>query len=33
MHGRTPAQAFTEGLPLIPAKEDHVKTPNHKKAA
>ena len=33
MRGRTPAQAFGEGLPPTPAKENHAKTPNPKKAA
>jgi hypothetical protein len=33
MRGRTPAQAFTEGLPRTPAKEHHAKAPNPKKAA
>ena len=33
MAGRTPAQAFTEGLPSTLAKENHAKTPNRKKAA
>jgi transposase InsO family protein len=33
MHGRTPAQAFTEGLPPAPAKENSAKTPPRKQAA
>jgi transposase InsO family protein/transposase-like protein len=33
MHGRTPAQAFAEGLPPTPAREDHATAPNPKKAA
>ena len=33
MHGRTPHQAFIDGLPRTPAKENHAKTPNPKKAA
>jgi hypothetical protein len=32
MHGRTPAQAFTEGLPRTPAKENHAKPPTRKQA-
>jgi hypothetical protein len=33
MLGRTPAQAFTDGLPPTPADEDHATRPNPKKAA
>ena len=33
MDGRTPVQAFTEGLPRTPAKEAHAKTSTRKKAA
>jgi transposase InsO family protein len=33
MQGRTPAQAFTEGLPPTPAKENHAKTSTRKQAA
>jgi transposase InsO family protein len=33
MGGRTPAQAFTEGLPRTPAKEGHAKTPTPKNNA
>lgn len=33
MHGRTPCQAFTDGLPPPPAKEDTAKTATRKKAA
>jgi hypothetical protein len=32
MHGGTPGQAFTGGVPRIPAKETHVKTPPQKAA-
>jgi transposase InsO family protein len=33
MHGRTPTQAFKDGLPATPAKEDTTQTPNRKNAA
>jgi transposase InsO family protein len=33
MHGRTPCQAFTDGLLNTPAKEDTTKTPTPKNAA
>ena len=33
MHGRTPAQAFTEGLPRTTTKENTAKTPTRKQAA
>jgi transposase InsO family protein len=33
MQGRTPAQAFKDGLPPTPAKETSASTPNRKKAA
>jgi transposase InsO family protein/transposase-like protein len=33
MHGRTPTQAFKDGLPATPAKEDTTHTPNRKNAA
>jgi transposase InsO family protein len=32
MHGRTPAQAFTDGLPPTPDKEDTASSSNRKQA-